>query len=62
MSLSKFVCGFFYEELVETLEISSTDPIPAGFQSQKLWGLMVLVPGTGTLDWGTWCGTGTPHS
>ena len=42
-----------------TPSVSSTDSIPAGFGSQKLWNLFC---GTGTPDWGACCGAGTPHS
>ena len=34
---------FQYKELLGALEVSSTDIIPAGFCSQKLWGLIFLV-------------------
>ena len=38
-----------YEELLGVPEVSSTDSIPTGFCSQKLWGLIFLVlePWTG---------------
>ena len=46
VSLSKSVCGFLKRNCLTTPEISSTDSVPAGLCSQKLWGLifMVLVP------------------
>ena len=45
MTLSKFVYGFFKGNffLRETPEVSSTDSVPDGFYSQKLWGLIFQV-------------------
>ena len=42
------------EELLRTLAVSSTDSIPTGFHSQKLWGLILLAlnPGVRGLVWG----------
>ena len=45
--------------VTEALAVSSTDPIPAGFCSQRLWDLPSW---HGTLGWGAWCGAGTPRS
>ena len=60
MSLSRLVhMWVLLEELLGASEVSSTDLIPAGFCSQRLW---VLLPGTGALGCGAWCGAGTPHS
>ena len=35
---------------------SHSATISTGFHNQKFWGLL---PGTGAVDWGAWCGSGT---
>ena len=37
------MCGFFKEELLETLEVSSTNCVPASFCRQELWGIIFLI-------------------
>ena len=52
VSLSKSTCGALQEEMPENPTVSSADPTPTGFYSQKLWGLIFLA----LRPWAGWSG------
>ena len=54
VSLSKFVHWALQEEMADNPSVSSTDPNPIGFYSQKFWELTFLA----LEPWAGWSGVG----